>query len=101
MKAITKKMKKLLEALEGFEVFSTTMGTTGDAAGLLKVEKDTIEICASWEVCTLAELLHINARGYEECSDYWTNSREFVGWNEENFFVIHQDSECILGWEQE
>lgn len=100
----TKKMKtatELLEALENFKVFSTTKGTTGDAAGLLKVEKDTIEFFEFADVCTLAELKEINERAYEDCADYWTNSHEFEGWNEEDFFVIYQDCEYILVWEQE
>lgn len=92
---------ELLEALENVNVFSTTRGTTGDAAGMLKVEKDTIEIFEQAEVCTLAELKEINERAYEDCVDYWTNDMEFKGWSESDFFVIYQDCEYILVWEQE
>lgn len=93
-------VKGLLEALEGFKVFSTT-GGTGGAAGLLKVEKDVIASFEFADVCTLAELKEINATAYEDCVDFWTNSREFVGWQEEDFFVICQGRECILVWEQD
>lgn len=92
---------ELLEALEHFKIFSTTRGTTGDAAGLLKVEKDTIENFEYADVCTLAELKEINDRAYEDCVDYWTNEREFKGWKEEDFLVIYQDCEYLLVWEQE
>lgn len=92
---------ELLEALENSKVFSTTRGTTGDAAGMLKVEKDTIEIFEYADVCTLAELKEINYRAYDDCVDYWTNEREFEGWKEDDFFVIYQDCEFVLVWEQE
>lgn len=92
---------KLLEALENCKVFSTTRGTTGDAAGMLKVEKDTIEIFSNASVCELAGLKEINEKAYEDCVDYWTNEREFNGWSESDFFVIYQDCEYLLVWEQE
>lgn len=92
---------ELLEALENIGVFSTTRGTMGDASGMLKVEKDTIDIFEYADVCPLSEVKEINERAYEDCVDYWTNEREFNGCAEEDFFVIYQDCEYLLVWEQE
>jgi len=92
---------ELLKGLENFKVFSTTRGTIGDAAGMLKIEKDIIDEYEYADVCTLAELKEINDDAYEDCVDYWTNESEFDGWNEDDFFVIYQGAEFILVWEQE
>ena len=92
---------ELLEALEGCKVFSTTRGTMGDASGMLKVENDTIDLFEYADVCTLKELKEINDRAYDDCVDFYTHEREFNEWSEDEFFVIYQDCEYLLVWEQE
>jgi hypothetical protein len=96
-----KKATELLRELIGIKVYCTTRGTTGDADGMLKVDKDTTFNYADASVCTLAQLKKINKIAYEDCVDYINNDPILASWDKDDFLVIHQDCDYLLVWEQE
>jgi hypothetical protein len=96
-----KTVKKILTALEGYQIFSTTRGTTGDAAGMLLVDEDCIDLFKNADVCSLPELKNINAIAYEDCVDYIDGDPVLSSWDKDDFLVIYQDCIYLLVWEQD
>ena len=96
-----KAVKKILTALEGQRIFSTTRGTTGDAQGMLLVDEYCIDLFKNADVCTLAELKRINAIAYADCVDYINNDPILSSWDKDDFLVIYQDCDYLLVWEQD
>ena len=94
------KGKKILTALEGQRIFSTTRGTTGDAQGMLLVDENAIKYLKNASVCTLAELKRINAIAYEDCVNYIDGDPMLSNWDKDDFLVIYQDCNYLLVWEQ-
>lgn len=92
---------ELLEALEGVQVYCTTRGTTGDAAGMLKVDKDTIASFKNANVCSLHELKNINEIAHEDCVDFIDGDPVLSSWDKNDLLVIYQDNDYLLVWEQE
>jgi hypothetical protein len=95
------KGKKILTALEGHQIFSTTRGTTGDAQGMLLVDENAIKNLKNASVCTLHELREINALAYADCVDYINNDPILSSWDKDDFLVIYQDCDYLLVWEQD
>jgi len=93
------KTTELLTALRGHKVFSTTRGTTGDAAGMLLVDENAIKNLKNASVCTLHELREINALAYADCVDYINNDPILSSWDKDDFLVIYQDCDYLLVWE--
>lgn len=96
-----KNAKELLESLNGMKVFTTTRGTIGDASGMLQVNEAVIEEYEYADVCTLPELKEINEDAYSDCVDYIENDAELRKWEHSLFYVIYQDCDYLLVWEQE
>jgi hypothetical protein len=92
---------RLLENLMGVQVYCTTRGTVGDAAGMLLVDENAIKYLKNASVCTLAELKRINAIAYEDCVDYIDGDPVFSSWDKDDFLVIYQDCNYLLVWEQD
>ena len=95
------KGKKILTALEGQRIFSTTRGTTGDAQGMLLVDENAIKNLKNASVCTLHELREINALAYADCVDYINNDPILSSWDKDDFLVIYQYCIYLLVWEQD
>lgn len=96
-----KKATELLENLRGVQVYCTTRGTVGDAAGMLLVDEYCIDLFKNADVCTLAELKRINAIAYEDCVDYIDGDPFLSNWDKDDFLVIYQDCNYLLVWEQD
>ena len=96
-----KTVKKILTALEGHQIFSTTRGTTGDAQGMLLVDEYCIDLFKNADVCSLPELKNINAIAYEDCVDYIDGDPDLSSWDKNDLLVIYQDCIYLLVWEQD
>lgn len=96
-----KTASQLLNPLNGFDLYATTRGTSGDNDGLLRINKDVIEEFENACVCTLLELKDINAMAYSDCKDYKDNDPMLQNVTDEEIFIVLQNDDYIITWEQE